>query len=101
MPGNDNARLIGAGAINKNQHPAGISASPTLPPAADITALCQAYVVLLVGRSGNYVRKPYVSLHSAQQALQRAQDRGQHAHLVLCRLTPITADLGPDGGDQQ
>jgi hypothetical protein len=46
MPGNDNARLIGAGAIDTNQHPAGISASPTLPPAADITALYRAYVAL-------------------------------------------------------
>jgi hypothetical protein len=33
-----------------------------------------------------YVRKPYMSLHSAQQALQRAQDRGQQAHLVTADL---------------
>jgi hypothetical protein len=30
MPGNDNARRVGAGAIDKQQDPAGISAFPTL-----------------------------------------------------------------------
>jgi hypothetical protein len=32
MSPNDNARLGGAGAINKNQDPGGISASPSLLP---------------------------------------------------------------------
>jgi hypothetical protein len=63
-----------------------------------LLAVCDIYVVLLVGRSGNYLRKPYLSLHSAQQALARAQDRGQECHLVLARLVPVAADLDLDGG---
>jgi hypothetical protein len=53
-----------------------------------------AYLVLLVGRNGNTLRKPYLSLHSAEQAMRRARKRGQQAHLVLCRLLPVAvADL--------
>jgi hypothetical protein len=58
-------------------------------------------MVLLVTPCDKIMRKPYMSLHSAQQALQRAQDRGQPACLVLCRLEPVTvADLDIGGGDQ-
>jgi hypothetical protein len=46
MPGNDNGPSGERAAIDTNQHPAGISAAPSLPPAADITALCRAYVAL-------------------------------------------------------
>jgi hypothetical protein len=62
-----------------------------------ILAAASAYVVILVTPTGRHLRKPYLSLHSAQQALQRAQDRGQPAHLVLCRLEPVGADLDLDG----
>jgi hypothetical protein len=41
-----------------------------------------------------------MSLHSAEAALRRAQDRGQPAYLVLCRLEPIMiADLELNCGD--
>jgi hypothetical protein len=43
------------------------------------------------------VRKPYLSLHSAQAALQRAQERGQQCYLVLCRVEPLSADLDLTG----
>jgi hypothetical protein len=67
---------------------------PVLAPLdVDIASACTAYMVLLVSHNGRYLRKPYLSLRSAQQALQRANDRGQQAWLVLCRLEPITADL--------
>jgi hypothetical protein len=59
----------------------------------DIESACSAYVVLLITPRDKILRKPYLSLHSEQQALQRAQDRGQAAYLVLCRLEPVTADL--------
>ena len=59
----------------------------------DIESACTACIVLLVSRSGKRLRKPYLSLHSAQAALQRAQERGQPARLVLCRLVPVAADL--------
>jgi hypothetical protein len=46
------------------------------------------YLVLLVGRNGNTLRRPYLSLHSAQQAMERAQKRGQDqdCRLILCAL---------------
>jgi hypothetical protein len=68
-----------------------------LAPTADIQALCTLYLVLLLGRNDKFVRKPYLSLHSAQAALQRAQERGQECHLVLCRVEPLSADLEPGG----
>ena len=63
-----------------------------------ILAAASAYVVILVTPTGKHVRRPYLSLHSAQQALHRAQERGQAAHLVLCKLEPVTiADLDVGG----
>jgi hypothetical protein len=51
-------------------------------------------VVLLITPRGKYSRHVYLSLHSAQLALQRAHDRGQQAHLILAKLTPVAvADL--------
>jgi hypothetical protein len=63
--------------------------------ASSLTAACTAYVVVLITPRGKYLRRVFLSLHSAEQAMRRAHDRGQPAHLVLCRLTPmIVADLG-------
>jgi hypothetical protein len=57
-------------------------------------------VVLLVTPRDKILRRPYLSLHSAQQALQRAQKRGQQAHLVLAKLTPVAvADLADLDGE--
>jgi hypothetical protein len=73
----------------------------SIPAPADIEAACTAYMVLLVSARGTYLRKPYMSLHNAEAALRRAQDRGQSAYLVLCKLTPVGTDLYIDGGDQE
>jgi hypothetical protein len=59
----------------------------------DATAHCQAYVVLLINPAGKYLRRVYLSLHSATAAVQRAQAKGQPVRLVLCKLSPVTADL--------
>jgi hypothetical protein len=57
-------------------------------------------VVLLITPRDKYSRRVYLSLHSAQLALQRAYDRGQIAHLILCRLTPVAvADLADLDGE--
>jgi hypothetical protein len=66
-----------------------------LPPADDIAP---AYIVIVVSPYGQPRRRPYLSLHSASQAVQRAHKRGLDADLVLCKLTPIgAADLDLDG----
>ena len=89
MPGNDNGP--GAGAVTVNQSPAagGMLVSPSLPTATDI-----AYVVVVVSPYGQPRRRPYLSLHHATAAVQRAEAKGQPARLVLCRLEPVAADLG-------
>ena len=82
----------------------GQEAAPTDHTEASVPPAVPAYLVLLVGRNGNHLRKPYLSLHSAEQAMARAGKRGQRCHLVLCRLEPVAvadlADLADlDGGD--
>ena len=93
------------GPVPEENRPSSI-VNPAPMTATDATSLptaVPAYLVLLVGRSGTQLRKPYLSLHSAEQALRRAQVRGQQAHLVLCKLAPVAvADLGDlDGGDRR
>jgi hypothetical protein len=65
----------------------------SVPTAADIA---DAYIVVLITPRDKILRKPYMSLHGAQQALRRARKRGQPAELVLCRLVPVAADLDID-----
>ena len=67
--------------------------SPTAP--ADPSSACEAYVVLVITPAGKYRRRVMLSLHSATKAVERATDAGQPAHLILCRLERVTADLGP------
>jgi hypothetical protein len=63
----------------------------SLSAAADIAA---AYVVIVVSPYGQPRRRPYLSLHHATQAVQRAHAKGQPARLVLCKLEPVAGDLG-------
>jgi hypothetical protein len=51
------------------------------------------YIVVLITPYDTTLRRPYLSLHSAQQALQRAKSRGLQARLILCELRAVTADL--------
>jgi hypothetical protein len=62
-------------------------------PLADIEALCAGFVVVLHTPADQYRRRVYLSLHSAEKALARAQARGQRCWLVLCELRPVGADL--------
>jgi hypothetical protein len=50
-------------------------------------------VVVLTTTYGTLRRRVYLSLHHAVQAVQRTRERGLHAELILCRLTPVAADL--------
>ena len=69
----------------------------SVTPSADIGAACEAFVVLLITPAGKYLRRVYLSLHSATAAVQQAQDKGQPARIVLCRLVPVAADLDIGG----
>jgi hypothetical protein len=83
-PPADNQGGAGDGANVKN----------SLPTVADI-----AYVVVVVSPYGQPRRHPYLSLHHATAALQRAKAKGQPARMLLCRLEPVTADLDLDSGE--
>jgi hypothetical protein len=63
----------------------------SLPLAAhdDVTALCAAYAVLVEAPGEKYVRRVFLSLYSATQAVRRAQMRGRSARMVLCQLIPV------------
>jgi hypothetical protein len=74
--------------------------SNILPPATDIATACQAYAVLLLTPAGKHRRRVFLSLHSATAAVQRAQDKGQPARMVLCRFVPVAADLDLDLGPE-
>ena len=60
-----------------------------------------AYVTVMVDRFGTPRRRPYLNLHHASAAVQRARAQGRQAWIVLCELRPVTADLDIDGGDRQ
>ena len=55
----------------------------------DPQALAHGHAVLVSTPSGRWSRRLYLSLHSADKAMQRAQDRGQVAHCVLVELVPV------------
>ena len=76
---------------------AGSEVNESLPLTADIASACQAYVVLLATPAGKYRRRVFLSLHSATAGIQRAQDKGQPARMVLCRLVPVAPDLDLGG----
>jgi hypothetical protein len=94
MPGNDNARLVqGAGAIDKNQHPAGISASPSLihvDPLDEIAHHVDGTFVLVVKvTGGRYRRRCFLSAASAEKAARNALEAGHDAVIFLAELKPL------------
>lgn len=52
-------------------------------------AACEALVVIVHCASGSTRRRVYLSLTSAQRAVDRSLARGVHADLVLARLVPV------------
>jgi hypothetical protein len=71
---------------------AGSEVNESLSTAADI-ASASAFVVVVVSPYGQPRRRPYLSLHQASLAVQRAHAKGQRAWMVLCQLVPVTAEL--------
>jgi hypothetical protein len=61
---------------------------------AQSTDIGAAYLVIVVSPYGQPRRRPYLSLHHATTAVQRAHAKGQPAHMMLCQLVPVTGDLG-------
>jgi hypothetical protein len=72
-----------------------IAAVNTIIPTADFVP---AYIAVMVDLFGIPRRRPYLNLHHASAAVQRARAQGRQAWLILCELRPVTADLdlGPE-----
>jgi hypothetical protein len=56
-----------------------------------------AYIAVMVDRFGTPRRRPYLNLHHAALAVQRARAQRRQAWIVLCELRPVQADLDLDG----
>lgn len=67
------------------------SSDPIIPPATlqNPEALASAYAVLVLRRNGHWHRQIYMSLHSANKAMERARDNGIEARCVLVELVPV------------
>src|SRR5687767_5393552 len=77
------------------------STDPTEASLTQAADIADAYVVLVHSPDDDRAsRRPFLSLHSATKAMQRAQKRGQRAELILCRLVPVAADLAGRHIDQ-
>jgi hypothetical protein len=70
-----------------------LSPEHTAAAPTDVESACEAFVVLLFTPEGRYRRRVFLSLHSATAAVQRAIAKGQPVRMVLCRVTPVAADL--------
>jgi hypothetical protein len=94
MPGNNNARLGGAGAINTNQDPGdGISASPSLIHVDPRDALARhidgTFVLVVKVTGGRYRRRCFLSAASAEKAARNALEAGHDAVIFLAELKPL------------
>jgi hypothetical protein len=79
------------------------SSDHMLPPSTvtsrDVLTHCHA--VLVFTPEGRWTRRLYLSLHSADRAMERARARGLVAHCVLVTLVPVPdAPVTVIGGDQ-
>lgn len=62
----------------------------TRPAASD--ALANVWVLVVQPTDGRYRRRVFLSIEPAWQAARRAEDRGQRADVVLCRLVPMAGE---------
>ena len=69
-----------------------IKTETSLATAGDGSAL-HAHVVIVSSTDAKARRRVYLSLHSAERAVERAQARGHAATLHLCRLVPVLAPV--------
>lgn len=54
-------------------------------------AIAPAFAILVQRRNGQWTRQLYLSLHSAQRAVERAETRGVEARLQLVEIVPVPA----------
>lgn len=82
MSANENAPAGNRGA---STHP---TTSHDTPDHDQVRAAATGYAVLVETGEGRYRRRLFLTLASAERAVNRARDRGKYAYLVLVTLTP-------------
>jgi hypothetical protein len=95
MPGNEVRPPAGNRRAEEKTPDDGLS-GPTVLASTDIESASSAYEVLLITTTGKYLRRCRVSFRSAAAAVHRATEKGQPAHVVLCKLKPVATDLELD-----
>lgn len=58
------------------------------PSEADLFGAARGYCVVVRTDHGKFRRRLYLSLHSAEKAVQRAKARGVYAAMVLAVIVP-------------
>lgn len=58
------------------------------PTDAHLFAVASGYAVLVETGEGRYRRRLFLTLASAERAVNRARDRGKYAYMVLVTLHP-------------
>ena len=100
MPGNDNGPLGERAAIDTNQDPAGISASPSLLPVDLLDEIAQhvdgTFVLVVKVTGGKYRRRCFLSAASAERAARNALEAGHNAVIFLAELKPLWRLAGGD-----
>jgi hypothetical protein len=89
-PPNRTGPAVGTGPAPNTLADGALGVDSILEQPSDTAA---AYVVIVVSPYGQPRRRVYLSRHHATAALRRAQDKGQEARMMLCRLEPVPADL--------
>ncbi|MDZ4234794.1 MAG: hypothetical protein U1C73_13795 [Dietzia sp.] len=82
MSANESAPADNRGASNQ---PTDTDSSPCND---SVLAAAAGYAVLVETGAGRYRRRLFLTLASAERAVERARDRGQYSWLVLVTLTP-------------
>jgi hypothetical protein len=72
------------------------TAATTQAGGSSLVDFVPAYIAVMVDRFDTPRRRPYLNLHHASAAVQRARAQGRQAWIVLCALTPVQADLDLD-----
>ena len=82
MSANENAPAGNRGASTEPTH------DDSNPRHDSVLAAAAGYAVLVDTGEGRYRRRLFLTLASAERAVNRARDRGRYAYLVLVTLTP-------------
>lgn len=90
--GGRNEKATATASVSQTSVSGGTDDKVTFSPAAAdefAEAVDGAYVVVVCGPAGRYRRRVFLSVASAQRAVDRATARGQSSRIVLSQLTPL------------